>query len=153
MADGFENGTNQVESVTQFNSAIDNLSKLSFWQYAAEICYSRGNYYDMKLNLDNVWLRVDLYIPEMTIEWQTKFYRLKKKIDYNFKTFRYISDAVSHKKQVNDQIIKNKVEAELGESCIEYLRMLRQVIHKKKMDMPEKRTFNPEDALDEGADE
>lgn len=149
----YQNNLNQNESVSQFNAAIDNLAKLSLWQYAAEICYSRGDYYNMKLNLDNVWMRVDIYIEEMPVEWQACFYELQKKLDYKMNVYKYMSYEVEQKKQTNDRSTLNRVNSQLGENCIEYFRMLRKVIHKKKMDMPEKRTFNPEDALDEGADE
>lgn len=140
-------------SVSQFNAAIDNLAKLSLWQYAAEICYSRGDYYNMKLNLDNVWLRMDVYIPEMSKEWQTEFYKLRGELNKCMKAYNVMMYELEQKKQINDRTTLTDIKNQIGEDCITYFRLLRQVIKKKGMDIPEKRTFNPEDALDEGADE
>ena len=126
------------QNPSQFNAAYDNLIKLFGWLYETDRYYDFGNYYRMKRILDNVWRIMDMFIRERDKEWQVKFYALREKLNGLVKVYTYMEAQVQDYKKVNDRIVFNNINNSLGEGCEQYELMLRDLIHFKNMDLPEK---------------
>lgn|SRR3990167_6900084 len=123
---------------SQFNAAYDNLSKLFGWLYEADRWSEQENYYRMKKVLDNVWKIMDMFIKEREKDWQVKFYDLRRRINDILKIYSYMELKVIDHKTINDRNVLSKIKLTLGDLCDEYELMLRDLIHFKNMDLPEK---------------
>ena len=136
MAEDENTGTPGLQ--TEFNYAFDVL-KLIGWNWRiVKQARIEGNYVAMKRAMDNNRLDIQLYVPEMKKEFQTRFYEHIDNINKVLKMYINIKEEYEAVKDVSLQNNLSQTTSLLIKDLETYEMLIKDVIHFKKMDMPEK---------------
>ncbi len=129
---------NPVGLQTEFNYAIDILRLIGWnWRIVKTSRISQ-DYISMKNGLDNIRLDIQLYIKELGPEFAAKFFKHLSDVDRYLNIYVYLKEELQDKKDIATRNALNSIITSLRSSLETYELLIKEVIHFKKMDMPEK---------------
>jgi hypothetical protein len=129
---------NPVGLQTEFNYAIDILRLIGWnWRIVKTSRISQ-DYVAMKSALDNIRLDIQLYIKELGKEFESKFYDHLYNVDKFLNIYLYLKEQLQEKKDIETRNALHHITIQLIQGLEKYELLIKEVIHFKKMDMPEK---------------
>ncbi len=129
---------NPVSLQTEFNYAIDILRMMGWMWRMVKMARLQEDYVSMKNALDNIRMDIQLYIPELGKDFQKEFNENLILVAKNLSVYLHMREQLQDRKDTATRNALNLITSRLRNTLENYERLIKKVIHFKKMDMPEK---------------